>query len=414
MSDVRFWHKQYPVGQGGFHVGHVRLGSSRISPTFRWAYDCGSVQRTPLEREIRRVTARKSLDVLFLSHLDNDHVSGVDQLVSNTTVRQVVLPYLEDHDRVFLLAAAASARTLSGNYIGMLSDPLSWFGDRGIERIVYIDDGPDEGDDRVPDSVLPTGDGYVEGDQITGKWTKFDDVRDDGTIQGFQPGRARTRADAILVKRGGVLMLLSGTTALNWVLSPFACRPPKKKMHVFIAELEKQFGRGLRPADYAKQAETPEGQLKLRSCYDKFWKGHNLHSMALYSGPAVTSAGIKSVRHTAKYGRFVRRIVQPGWISMGDFDASVIKRRTDLLNYYAPYANFVGHIALPHHGSDLSFHEDLIAGYPKAFAAIAAVGTNGYGHPGPIVQKAVQDAGLQFVRVDENPSSRYRVQGRVR
>lgn len=355
-----------------------------------------------------------SFDVLFLSHLDNDHVSGVDQLVSNTTVRQVVLPYLEDHDRVFLLAAAASARTLSGNYIGMLSDPLSWFGDRGIERIVYIDDGPDEGDDSAPDSIPPTGDGDVEGGEITEKWTNRGDFRDEGPVQNFQQGKTHARADAILVKRGGVLVLLAGTTVLNWVLSPFACRPAKKTMQLFVAELEKQFGPGLRAADYAKQAETTKGRLKLRSCYDKVWKDHNLHSMALYSGPAVTPAGIKSVRHTAKYGRFVRRIVQPGWISTGDFDASVASRRKSLLNYYRQYADFVGHIALPHHGSDLSFDEDLIAAYPKAFAAIAAVGTNSYGHPGPIVQKAVQDAGLQFVRVDENPSSRYRVQGRVR
>lgn len=412
MSDVRFLQKQYPVGQGGFHLGNLRLGPSLSSPAFRWAYDCGSVQQLPLDREIRRVSAR-SFDILFLSHLDKDHINGVDQLMSNAiVVRQVVLPYLEDYDRVFLLAAEASSGTLSSNYIAMLSDPLDWFGARGVERIVYVSDEPDERDDSVPDPVLPTEDDDVESDAIKGEWTNWEGARDDVSLRG--KGEAPSRADAIIVERGAVLMFRSGRSILNWVLSPFAFRPPRHKLRHFVAELEKAFGSGMRAADYANEAKSDGGRRKLRACYNKVWRDNNRHSMTLYAGPAVKARGIGSVRHTAKYGHFVRRIVQPGWISTGDFDASVARRRTALLNYYSPYADFVGHIALPHHGSDRSFDSAILAGYPKAFAAVAAVGANSYGHPGLMVQKAVKKAGLQFVRVDENSSSRYTVEGLVR
>ncbi len=91
---------QHPVGQGGMMSGLLTTSSSQ----FHWVYDCGSNQTGDLNREIDVVAAKGDMDFLFLSHLDSDHISGIDRLLSKTHVREVVLPYLNEIDR--LVAAA--------------------------------------------------------------------------------------------------------------------------------------------------------------------------------------------------------------------------------------------------------------------------------------------------------------------
>ncbi len=82
------------------------------------------------------------------------------------------------------------------------------------------------------------------------------------------------------------------------------------------------------------------------------------------------------LRCTAWQGNFLRRVVQPGWLSTGDFDLSVKKRRDKFTQFYSRYAAMVGQFVLPHHGSDLSFDASVLATFPDLTFAIAAVGTN--------------------------------------
>lgn len=47
-----------------------------------------------LGQEVMEVANGGHVDLLFLSHLDSDHVNGVDRLLALTTVGEVVLPLL--------------------------------------------------------------------------------------------------------------------------------------------------------------------------------------------------------------------------------------------------------------------------------------------------------------------------------
>jgi hypothetical protein len=183
-------------------------------------------------------------------------------------------------------------------------------------------------------------------------------------------------------------------------------------MDTFKRKLDHYFGAGLTSKDYAEAARSAAGRNRLRACYDAVWTNHNLHSMALYAGPDMPRSG--KLRNTAWHGSFVRRLIQPGWISTGDFDASVRRRRDALLRYYSCYASMVGQLALPHHGSDLSFDPALLDAFPDLSCAVAAVGANIHGHPGFGVQADVAARGcIEFVRVDEFASSVYKVCGPV-
>ncbi|GHA72101.1 hypothetical protein GCM10007067_05710 [Lysobacter bugurensis] len=368
-----------------------------------------------LTAEIRKVSGLR-FNVLFLSHLDSDHVAGIDRLLlAASGVDEVVLPYLGAEDWALHLAASAASGTLTSSLLDLAADPAGWLGARGVGRIIFVA-GVDD-DDAVgrPDSIepgrhlpeLPSQD--PDGTEDAAEPMETDWSRPPRVLDAGDP--ASRRAATALLAHGAVAAVRVAGQRLNWVLSPFAFRPSAAKMATFRNALEHHFGCCWTAKDYANFARSTEGRARLRKCYDAVWRDHNLHSMALYAGPATPAGGPRLC--TAWHGKFVRP-VPPGWISTGDFDASVTRRRAGLLNYYSPYARMVGQLGLPHHGSDLSFNPGMLGAFPRLRCAIAAVGPNRYGHPGSAVQTAVAAAPLvDFVRVDEYPSNTYRVRGIV-
>src|SRR5690606_38026983 len=118
---------QHPVGQGGLFSGKIHGHENG----FTWVYDCGSNQIEALHREIVFVSRERELDVLFISHLDSDHVNGVDRLLSNVKVTEVVLPYLDSFLMLALVARELDAGSITGTFIDMISDVGAWFRGRG-------------------------------------------------------------------------------------------------------------------------------------------------------------------------------------------------------------------------------------------------------------------------------------------
>lgn len=424
MTKIYFSQVQHPVGQGGFHTGCLFSGfppwagpRPNRRASFSWAYDCGSDQVSALTAQIKRVSG-VNFNVLFLSHLDSDHVVGVDKLLlASSGVDEIVLPYLGDDDWALHLAASVATGTVTGSLIDLATDPAGWFGARGVGRISYVEAG-NEDDDAVdgPDPIEPVQAGP---DRPREPSNRAENDPEPMEIDWSRPPRvlnpgdaSNTRAGTVSLSQGAVAAVRVAGQRMNWVLSPFAFRPPAAKMRKFQSHLQLYFGAGRTAKDYADAARSAVGRERLRRCYDAVWKSHNLHSMALYAGPATLTSG--KLRNTAWHGKFVRRIIQPGWISTGDFDATVKKRCDTLLRYYSSYAPMVGQLSLPHHGSDLSFNAALLGAFPKLGCAIAAVGANGHDHPGLGVQAAVAaTSSVDFVRVDEGTSSVYEVRGPV-
>ena len=126
-------------------MGSLDVFDGTDNPQFVWAYDCGSDQRSVLEREIKSVEGVR-VNLLFLSHLDDDHVVGVDKfLLATDRVQEVVLPYLNDKEMILHLAAGASSGSLSRGLIDLVSNPIEWFSARGVERLTYIDGYDEDG-----------------------------------------------------------------------------------------------------------------------------------------------------------------------------------------------------------------------------------------------------------------------------
>ena len=91
MTVIRTIH---PVGHGGFFTEELCEGNE----CYNVVYDCGTRNSTMLlEREINKAFNRmQSVDLLFISHFDRDHVSGLKELVRRNLLNsstKVVMPF---------------------------------------------------------------------------------------------------------------------------------------------------------------------------------------------------------------------------------------------------------------------------------------------------------------------------------
>jgi glyoxylase-like metal-dependent hydrolase (beta-lactamase superfamily II) len=91
--------RQFAVGQGFFHAGKLSLN---LKCHLRYVFDCGSEPlyakelNSRIDAYVKDVGAKAPLDILFISHVHRDHVTGVERLLdpsSGLKVKTIVLPY---------------------------------------------------------------------------------------------------------------------------------------------------------------------------------------------------------------------------------------------------------------------------------------------------------------------------------
>lgn len=388
MMDVTL--TQHPVGQGGMMSGLLQVPGGQ----FHWVYDCGSNQTDALDRELEVIIARGGVDYLFISHLDKDHVDGIDRLLPRTPVKEIVLPYLDATDRLIAVAHAVSTGSLTGNFLTFMSDPEAWFGARGVDRITYITprNGDDPGD--IPGPDMPErSDGLQQG-EIAPKWSRPPIQEERKRVR---RGSA-TRAISQQVEFGASLCMKMATSyqVLDWILVPYAHRPSDEAIKSFKKLLQKTFKGNQKKRDFlATVLAKPALREQLRSCYDCIWKDHNLVSMALYAGPINSSYWKGRFNTKPEWYWFDGNV---GWLSTGDMDLKRFQRRNAFVRYYQHLLNHVNVFGLPHHGSYRNFHSSLL-GATTARQCVAAAGNNGYGHPSEIVKRIVEASGKDFIKV---------------
>jgi len=158
----------HPVGQGLFYSGKIFLKSKFRSPRFNFVFDCGaSFDKHYLNKEIdlcKKSYLRKPLDVLFISHLDNDHVNGISRLLDGISCKVVYLPYLTPIERLYVAIRFASGKDedFDGegafDYLRFLASPEDFLLDNEkfrVEKIVYINGNDDKTEFKLDDFVKP-------------------------------------------------------------------------------------------------------------------------------------------------------------------------------------------------------------------------------------------------------------------
>ncbi len=147
--------KQYPVGHGGFHAGRILVRTDAVpipnamlleaknadgSAAQRtllekfYVYDCGSESPEAFDRSLRnhnRLTDTRT-DILFVSHLDSDHVNKIERLMGANPPKIVVLPYLDFEDLAVLLLRDVDSGKATSSVREYVQDPLNWWLRRGV------------------------------------------------------------------------------------------------------------------------------------------------------------------------------------------------------------------------------------------------------------------------------------------
>ncbi|EMS7710936.1 hypothetical protein V9N58_003460 [Vibrio cholerae] len=146
----------HPVGQGLFCTGTVFMNRA---PVFTFVYDCGtSSQQKLLDDAIDKLQFAHGIDLLTISHFDNDHISGLGRLLNKHKVKTLLLPALNLDERLYI--AYSNGVGVSDNIISFYIDPvkylLSKYDDR-IDEIILVPSGKNkenEIDNRYGDEEL--------------------------------------------------------------------------------------------------------------------------------------------------------------------------------------------------------------------------------------------------------------------
>ena len=138
----------YPVGQGGFYSESFSTENSK----FNVVYDCGSVSKGIDKVISNSVDKNEDIDILFISHFDNDHVNKIKILKNRVRkIKNVVMPLLSDENKCILLALYESLGKDYESSIEIISNPGVFFGDD--TKIIHIKEVKEVNEDTNMDST---------------------------------------------------------------------------------------------------------------------------------------------------------------------------------------------------------------------------------------------------------------------
>jgi len=373
------------AGQGMFYHGRVA--------DFGFVFDCGSSSRSSsFENAISRFKSglgNHSLDLLVISHLHADHVSGLDELLRGIRVRYAVVPYLDPLERLFV---ALRNRRREDWYHRFLADPVSFLFERDVEKIVVIGSGNDKQrhDDR---GSLPP----ETGEEGFARQTKIDDdsfdmPNDETTEEDISHNESDWRRflgqGRLLVKNHRGCVKISNV----WLFRFFNYRVEKSKLTNFGSCVRKEFGiqdHDVTAATLGDILIDGKRRRKLAQCYKMVDRDLNNTSLIAFHGPLFRIR----IRPSSRYG--LRGLVFPpgawnipegyvGYFLTGDTDLNH-PMWTDCESHFHNYFGRISGVLLPHHGAKKNWNRKLVdsiisrGSYPNWYVS-AGIG-NRYGHP---------------------------------
>lgn len=140
-------HQQFhAVGHGTFFTG-IAYPLSNPAERMCWVYDCGSKRPTRVREAIDRLDVNqflpKDIDLLVLSHFDDDHINGVEHLLRNHDVKFLVIPYMSLESRLFEIANPETSCSASTALFQL--DPIGWLGSKNltekVKSIIFVKGG---------------------------------------------------------------------------------------------------------------------------------------------------------------------------------------------------------------------------------------------------------------------------------
>ena len=361
----------WPVGQGLFMSGRLH---GAAGGDFSWVYDCGSSSAAAvLGRAVagfRKENGRRLINLVTLSHFDEDHINGIVDLISGTRVGVLLLPYLPLWQR--LLVAISEGIAAADPLFAFFEDPAAYLAERGdIEEIVFVPSaGPDDladGGGEEPDPDRP-----IEGAKI----------EEDGPPDGGADDPALSDSGSVRVrvlKRGGRIVIPS-----LWELVPYndAAMQPR------VTSRFELWARRLSSILIRDRTRRDQALRILKKIYDRTFgrtsKPRNLISLFLYSGPVGTRVTLREAvaSHPVQWNAARDNFAQ---LSTGDGYLDTAARLNALRRFYSRDRRLqrAGVLQVMHHGAEGNWHEGVAAALTPAvslFSSDPAIKRPGHPH----------------------------------
>jgi hypothetical protein len=376
-----------PVGQGAFYCERFKCSCS--DRTMNFVYDCGVLLRdcgSPdvklkwLENVIDSVFREgETIDAVFISHLHEDHISGLRHLARRCSIRKIYLPSLDQESRLLMLLnyVTKNLKSTNCNNDGMddltgqvlASDDLSGNLQRQLNADAQVIPVREHGDSNEGAKGLELRGSGLFKENVEGLFSdwkyKLFCIKDDNAVR-------KVRTDLLAVAR----KYLDG------------------KVDGDFPEVVAELVRRVCNHDNTHRQDIVDEICKVYQ--DTIGGAHfNTHSLVVYSG-CDNSNGALNVKmccplfvtclpngcinlppYRSPYC-FPYSSNKVGCLYTGDFNAK--DYWSDLHDSKCKQEwNTIGCVQIPHHGSNGSYHDDFLE--MEAWHVISAGLGNKYKHP---------------------------------
>ncbi|WP_156383864.1 hypothetical protein [Methylobacterium sp. Leaf456] len=380
------------------------------SNPFRYVYDCGSKKLADCEQAIEvflNECHSKKLDLLFLSHFDNDHVNGVPALLDKRGglhVNTVVMPWVDDVERMIVWGKTAASRASSSDFFSALViDPEGALEPFDPAQIIFVraadDDGPEAGVVDVG-PLDPGGEGPFR--------AKVASIGRDGSRRPPN-GRAKYsgRTQVLIVDSRSAIEVSAGA-GFSWLLKPYVRRTDPVIVAKFERAAERELGWDYgtfrnRVSDRAVRADLVRDVKKsaaLAAAYKSAVGNRNLTSLCLYSGPNTTDEG--PVPMMVRLGPDRRGLAtRIGWLGSGDISLAAPADGQAFLDHYATELTAITSFGLPHHGAKPNHSKHVLSVINPSICYASAKPPKNWKHPHPDVFADAQSIGAHTMKVSD-------------
>jgi len=371
------------VGQGLFYSG--RVGS------FNFVYDCGAEKRGHLYAVINNYKNNElqssKLDLLILSHLHDDHVSGLNVLLDRISVNTVILPYLSPIER---LMVALRNEYLPLWFYEFLADPVSFLIDKGARKVVLM--GGREA--RPPERV-----GFESGPDLN-EMPDDEELREE-VLEHDKHWKSFLDQRKLLVRNHNRDIGIQGI----WVLRFYNCKIDDSNKDSFERCVRSAVGTN----DLIHVIRSKPRLGRLRACYNGLQKDFNNTSLVLYHAPMDKSMCLcKVIGNCCEAKDFPESMFvfangdrahlhkANGQFLTGDINLGNAWNGIQI--HYGSYLSEVFVALLPHHGSKRNWNRVILTKVPRKCRWVASSGlSNRYGHPSPeVFRDAIQRGGVAY------------------
>lgn len=340
-----------PVGQGAFYCERFKLNPDDKN-FINVVYDCGSLNNpNRVEKQIKaNFHEGETIHAVFISHLHNDHINGLEFLLKYCNVKNIFFPLTEKVDtEILLIDSYINGIRLSKFTKEFIKSPRTAINEfyKGNEIELF--------------SIEPY------------NYEAFSDNINDNIAKPIPSGTDVSK----------YIFNLSSSikdSSIDWVFIPynFELVDRKQELTELLAANLPSF-RSLDQLQALWEENKNDAQTKIKNAYKSLKGSHNPNSMTLYSGtrePQIHQYISNSC--SCKYC-YKKRHCNVGCLYTGDYDASKDITFDELRAKYHLYWQNIGCVQIPHHGSKYNYNSKFANMH--AFFLISARTNSSHPHP---------------------------------